>query len=102
MDVDIFVVVQKKGISGFRELTEHLFENLNVRTIRWRGGGFFDVEESYQKVVKDTEIFEYLRLAFGLNEKDSQEIVNGLITMGFLRVDRVFSDCRFISSNTGK
>ncbi len=102
MEVDIFVVVQKKGITGFRELTEHLFENLNVRTIRWEGSGLFAVPEYYQSAVIDTEMFEYLRLAFGLNEKDSRELVDGLINMGFLKVARAFSDRRYIWSNIKK
>ena len=93
MEVDILIVVQKKGISGFRELTEHLFENLNVRTIG---------RHRYDNVVKDTEMVEYLRLCFGLSKQNSLEIVNGLINMGFLEVDRVYDDCRLISSNLKK
>ena len=88
MDIDILVGVQKKGISGFRELTEHLFENLNVRSLK-----------SFDKVVKDTEVFEYLRLAFGLSEQESREVVYSLIKMGFVCVDGTFRDYRLISSN---
>ena len=104
--MDILVVIKEKGITGLRELTEHLVDNLNFRSFE-RTSYDTRLHPPVSSAVVDTEIEKYLELYFGLSKEQSRLAINDLIELGFLIVaEKTYGDhphrnarSRLISSN---
>jgi hypothetical protein len=91
--MDIMVIIHKKGISGLKELTKNIIDNLNFRpwSIKdYTSHGMFGYSGSREieisSAVADTEVIKYLTIFFSLDDKEAKEIVETLIGTGFLEI----------------
>jgi hypothetical protein len=93
--MDIMIIIQRKGISGLKELTQHLVQNLNFRdwnVNEYEGWcGLFNCTAHGNKYVQvrnsvsDTELCHYLSMFFNLSDSQAMSIVSNLIDLGFLK-----------------
>ena len=83
--MNILIVVEKKGIGRLHDLIEHLEEQLNFRSFsRFPRSGSLNYIRS--NAVIDSEMEKYSQVFLEMSEKQSQEAIETLLELGFLRV----------------